>query len=56
MGKTRGLVENTGGGKHGVWWKTRGVENKGSDGKHGVTVGNTGSKCKTQGNYFAQQR
>ena len=47
MGKTRGLVENTGRGKHGVWWKTRGVENTGSDGKHGVSVENTMSKCKT---------
>ena len=41
MWKTRGLVENTGRGKHGVWWKTRGL------------MENTGSKCKTQGNYFA---
>ena len=44
-------VENTGCGKHGVWWKTRGL-----GGKHGVSVENTGSKCKTRRNhYFAQQ-
>ena len=30
--KTRG-VENTGCGKHGVWWKTRGLS-----GKHGGTI------------------
>ena len=35
--KTRGLVENTGYGKHGVWWKARGL------------VENTGSKLKTPG-------
>ena len=34
--KTRG-VENTGCGKHGVWWKARGL------------VENTGSKWKTRG-------
>ena len=49
--RTRGLVENTGCGKHGVWWKTRGVENTGPGGKHGVSVENTGSKCKTQRNH-----
>ena len=31
--KTRGLVENTWRGKHGVWWKTRDLS-----GKHGVKV------------------
>ena len=35
--KTRGMVENTGCGKHGVWWKTRGL------------VENTGSQLKTPG-------
>ena len=34
--KTLG-VENTGCGKHGIWWKTRGlVETRGLGGKHGV--------------------